>query len=99
MKTTFSRRMQGKRRDILRQLPEALGGRPYRESEAGAIEVREGPERRIRLNIVPLGNRELGALTLPMQRVEFTFEGYPVDEVNRFMARFDTCTMRVGGGP
>lgn len=99
MNTTFNRRVQGQRRDVLRQLPEALGGRPYRETGDGAIEVSEGPEKRIRLRIEPLDDRELGALKLPMQRLEFRFEGYAVSEVERLMDHFDTCTLRVGGGP
>lgn len=96
---TIARKMQGKPDDVTRQLPEALGGRPCKDLGDGHVEIREGPEQRIDLRITPLGEKEIGSLELPMQRVELSFEGYDPGKVETIMAHFDASMMRVGGGP
>lgn len=95
----FTRRMQGKPEDVERQLPEALGDRPGRALGDGRFEFHDDESRRIELDVTPVQDKELGSLELPMLQVDFVFEGYEAEEVERIMDHFDTYTLRVGGGP
>ena len=43
------------------------------------------------------GVHDLGSLHLPMEKIDFEFQGYTQDEVNVFMKHFDVSTQRGGG--
>lgn len=60
------------------------------------VEYRE-PGRNWRIELERLPDRRIGLLTLARHRVDFFFEGYARDEIDRFMARFELHYRRGGG--
>lgn len=94
---THTREMQGKPRDILRQLPAALGGRQCTVIDDSRVLVAEDDNKHIKLDIEPRDEKHLGSLDLPMLQLRFRFEGYRDDEVEDILESFDVATMRMGG--
>lgn len=95
MSVQFSREMTLRRDEFLRELPQAIDHRPH-HLEGNRVIVEDG-SRRVTIDIIDQGQRELGALELPLERLDFSFEGYDEAEVDNFMARFDAHTLRFGG--
>ena len=95
MSVKFSREMQLKREVFLRELPQAIG---YLEHEISdnKVTVKDG-DRRVEIALTDEGERHLGSLDLPMERIDFEFIGYTQKEVDAFMERFDQQTLREGG--
>lgn len=91
----FARDMGVSHTDFFRTLPAALGHRPY-SVENGGVRIEEG-DRRILLRLFEQSERVIGALRLPVTRVEFVFAGYPEAEIRVFMRRFDMHFQRGGG--
>ncbi len=81
--------------EFRRTLPRALEHQTYEiladhiivTDALGTLEIRLSPEH----------SRKLGALTLPVTNVQFTFKGYSSSEVTSFMQRFDLYFQRGGG--
>ncbi len=81
--------------EFRRTLPRALEHQAYEiladhiivTDSLGTLEIRLSPEH----------GRKLGALTLPVTNVQFTFKGYSSSEVTSFMQRFDLYFRRGGG--
>jgi hypothetical protein len=81
--------------DLRRLLPAAVGHVPFVE-EAGGFVHREG-ERGWRIGVSPLPPLQAGLMRLERQRLEFRFDGYPDDEIEAFMKRFEVYFRRGGG--
>jgi hypothetical protein len=81
--------------DLRRLLPAAVGHVPFVE-EDGAFVHREG-ERGWRISVSPLPPLQAGLMRLERQRLEFRFDGYPDDEIEGFMKRFEVYFRRGGG--
>jgi len=98
MSFQFTREMQWKRGEFLRELPRAIEHLPHRKENDERVVV-EYEDRRIEIDAVELDKREMGALELPQMKLTFTFHNFSEDEMKEFMERFDQHTLRVGGGP
>ncbi len=81
--------------ELFRRLPAAVGFRDYRVVE-DAIILQED-HRSIEIRYSDEEIRRLGAMRLPITRLEFRFAGYSEDEINAFMSRFDLYFRRGGG--
>lgn len=92
-----TREMQGKPQDLLRQLPDAMGGRHCVIADDREVTIEEHDGRRIDLDIEPIATRKLGSLELPMLCLSFRFHGYSEYEVEEILDHFDVATMRTGG--
>lgn len=95
MKLPRSFEMTVTRAEFLRLLPAAVGGSTFVE-ELDAFLHRD-PNRFWRIGFLPLPELRIGLIRLVRHRVEFQFEGYAVDEIEAFMARFELYTRRGGG--
>lgn len=95
MSIKVSREMQLDRDEFLRELAKAVD-QPQQSITGNKVVVKDG-ERRVEITLLDEGNRQMGALQLPMERVEFEFIGYSQQEVDAFMERFTQRTMRTGG--
>lgn len=80
--------------EFLRTLPEVLGTVP--QPVDGVIAVASGGKR-LTIRLAPETRRRLGALTLPVTRVELAFDGYTEEETARFLERFERAYHRAGG--
>ena len=94
MSYTMSREMQLGREEFLRELPKAMGGLRY-EVSGNRVTARD-QNRRLEITMIEEETRELGSLRLPMERIDFDFNGYTDEEVEAFMTRFDRHTLRLG---
>jgi hypothetical protein len=95
MSVKFSREMQLKREEFLRELPKAIGYLEHQVS-GNRVTVKDG-DRRVEIALTDEGERHLGSLDLPMERIDFEFIGYTQEEIDAFMERFDQHTLRAGG--
>jgi hypothetical protein len=91
----FARQMGLTHAEFFRILPPVVAGIVHRVEER-AVHIEDGP-RRASLILGPEGERRLGAMRLPGFALRFAFSGYRQDQVDAFMARFDTCFHRGGG--
>lgn len=82
------------RDDLLRLLPGALDGLPWR---AEADRIRIGGETGVDLLIEPLPPRRFGPVEIPRLRVGFAFRGWDEAAQRAFLARFDRAFQRGGG--
>lgn len=83
------------REDFLRSLPAAVDFAAY-QILGDRVEHRE-PGRGWRIEFERLADRTIGLLTLARLRVDFLFQGYTQDEIDRFMARIELYYRRGGG--
>jgi hypothetical protein len=82
--------------DFMSTLPRACSNRPYEIIDNQVI-VHDGDKQiRIRIHDEPI--RHLGSLDLPMEEIEFTFDGHSEDEADQFMSEYRKHTFRAGGG-
>lgn len=95
MKLPRSFEMTVTRAEFVRLLPAAVGGDEYDE-EPDAFVHRE-PNRSWRIGFQALSELRIALVKLSRHRVEFEFEGYSVDEIDAFMARFELYFRRGGG--
>jgi hypothetical protein len=95
MSVKFSREMQLKREEFLRELPKAVGNLEH-QVLGNKVTVKDG-DRRVEIALTDEGERHLGSLDLPMERIDFEFIGYTQEEIDAFMERFDQHTLREGG--
>ncbi len=82
------------REDLLRLLPGAVDGLPWR---ADADRIRIGEEVGVDLLIEALPPRRFGPVDIPRLRVGFAFRGWDEAERGAFLARFDRAFQRGGG--
>lgn len=95
MKLPRSFDMTVTRAEFLRLLPAAVGGSTFVEEPDGF--VRRERDRCWRIGFAELPELRIGLVRLMRHRVEFEFEGYAVDEIEAFMARFELYFRRGGG--
>ncbi len=81
--------------ELFRRLPAAVGFRDYRVVEKRII--LEESHRSIHILYSDEKIRRLGAMRVPITRLEFRFAGYGEDEIEAFMSRFDLYFRRGGG--
>jgi hypothetical protein len=87
--------MQGTHAEFLRELPRAVGNRPY--EIIGERVIVHDKDREIQILICDEPIRNLGSLNLPMEEISFKFIDYTEDEASRFMDEFKKHTLRMGG--
>lgn len=92
---TLTREMGITHADLFRLLPVALGQSDYQFTEDTITVYYTGYSVHIRIS--PQRVRRLGALALPVTKLEFQFNGFSEDVVKRFMDRFERCYHRGGG--
>lgn len=93
--TRFSRELGLTHREFLRALPGALGHGRY-SVHPGRITVQDR-HGEVVLRLEPERERAVGALRLPVTRVEFTFAGHTPQQLRAFMDRFELYLHRGGG--
>jgi hypothetical protein len=81
--------------DFLRTLPEALGSVAYRQDGLHIVQESEG--RRLEIVLAPQEERRLGAMRLPVTRVELVFHGHTPAERAAALERFQRAFLRSGG--
>lgn len=81
---------------FMSHLPEAIQHRPY-VVDGMSVKIYDGMKE-IRLSIGGTENRQLGKLTLPMERVVFEFPDHSDDEAEMFISSYRAHTQRMGGG-
>jgi hypothetical protein len=81
--------------ELLRGLPAVLA--PWRFEVRGGEVHAEAGGGQLRIGFRPQGDRGLGALRLPVTRVELTFSGFTAEEASEVLARFDRQFQRGGG--
>ena len=91
----FTRDMGMTLREFMRTLPAAVFPLPWKR-DAGLVIIRH-PAGRIRLSLQESPNRRIGALELPVLRVDFLFSGLDTAERGEFMRHFDLSFHRGGG--
>ncbi|MEP6657167.1 MAG: hypothetical protein ABJC33_08010 [Betaproteobacteria bacterium] len=95
MTIRFSREMQITGKEFMHQLPAAI--EPLTGTINGSqVVIRDGGKR-VTITLIEEGVKHLGSLDLPMKEVVFEFDGYLEGEVEEFMTKFDTRTVRTGG--
>ena len=87
--------MAGTWEDILRLLPVALRGWPYRV-DGTTVEV-GSPDRGATISVGPLPPRQFGLVQLPRSRVALAFRGLDPGEQEAFLSQFDRAFQRGGG--
>ena len=95
MGSAFSRKVQLTREEFLRELPDAVGRMSYHTD--GDDIIIEDNSKTVRITLTDLGIKDLGALHLPMQQVDFNFENMAAFEIEGFMTRWDGHKLRMGG--
>lgn len=83
------------REDFARLLPEAVPGLPWRV-EDGVYRI-GGAEGGVDIRLAPLPDRRIALIALPRLRVTLSFHGWPAEQRDAFLARFDTAFRRGGG--
>jgi hypothetical protein len=81
--------------ELFRRLPAAIGFRDYRVVK-DKILIEEN-HRSVHIRYSDEKFRCLGAMRLPITRLEFRFAGYGEDEIDDFLLRFDLYFRRGGG--
>jgi len=81
--------------ELFRRLPAAIGFRDYRVVDDTIILQEDDRSIEIRYSTEEI--RRLGAMRLPITRLEFRFSGYGQDEIDVFLSRFDLYFRRGGG--
>ncbi|MBP2295137.1 hypothetical protein [Azospirillum rugosum] len=84
------------RDDLLRLLPGAVDGLPWR-ADADRIQIGESEGDGVDLLVEPLPPRRFGPVEIPRLRVGFAFRGWDEAERCAFLARFDRAFQRGGG--
>jgi len=81
--------------ELFRRLPAAIGSRDYQVVD-DTIFLQEN-DRSIEIRYSAEAVRRLGAMRLPVTRLNFRFDGYGEDEIDAFLSRFDLYFRRGGG--
>lgn len=95
MGQAFSRKVQLTREEFLRELPDAAGRMSY-HTDGDDIIMKDNSQT-VRITLTDLGVKDLGALHLPMQQVDFSFENMAPADIEGFMTRWDDHKLRMGG--
>lgn len=96
MKIIHNLETQSSHAEFMSSLPTACGMRPYEIIDNQVI-VHDA-DRQVRITVHDEPIRHLGSLDLPMEKVEFEFDGYTNTQADDFMAEYRKHTFRAGGG-
>ena len=91
----FRKQMGITRKEFLRNLAVALGGRPCRVEHNEIIVTDAG--RRIAITLCEQDELRIGSLKLPRMLVEFNFSGYSESEAETLMTHINIHFQRGGG--
>ncbi len=89
------REMTISHKDFMRHAANALGDLPYEMSERH-ISAGRG-EKRLEIDLSAEGERDLGALELPVIWVDMNFSGYSEQEIEDFLVSWDQYFQTAGG--
>lgn len=95
MKPTRSIETQSTHAEFMTMLPKACGSKPYEIIDNQVI-VHDG-ERQIRITVHDQPIRHLGSLDLPMEKLDFEFDGYSEAQAEFFMREYRKHACRAGG--
>jgi hypothetical protein len=95
MSIRVSREMQLTRDEFLREFSQSVDRKEYRVS-GNKIAIQDG-SRQLEITLSDEGTWDMGSLHLPVERVEFEFNGYSQEEADAFLEGFDQRTQRAGG--
>jgi len=84
------------RADFFRNLPSAVDNRPFEVIDNRVIVYDEDRTVNITVHDEPI--RKLGSLELPMEKIQFEFNGYSDAAADKFMDIYREHNMRCGGG-
>lgn len=90
------REMTISHKDFMRTAANALGDLPYDMSERHISAGRD--EKRLEIDLSAEGERDLGALELPVIWVDMKFSGYSEQEIEDFLVCWDQH-FQTSGGP
>lgn len=93
--TTLSREMGLTHAEFFRTLPSAMGATSYRVD--GDRVFAEDNNRRLIIRLDAQQERRIALLHIPYTWVHFDFEGYQPQEIDAFMAYFESRFQRGGG--
>ena len=82
--------------EFYRSLPAAIDFRPFEIIENQVIVHDDNRTVNITVHDQPV--RKLGSLKLPMEKVEFEFDGFTESDADTFMEKYREHTLRSGGG-
>ncbi len=95
MNPTIVREMQCTHAEFLRELPLAVGHRPF--EIIGDKVIVHDQKREIHILIRDEPIKHLGSLNLPMEEITFKFIDYTEEEAKVLLDEFDHHIMRCGG--
>jgi hypothetical protein len=81
--------------DFFRTLPAALGNGEYKMH--GREVTAERGSKKLRISLSPESTRAFGPIPLPVTHIELDFDGYSVEEREKFLEHFNNCYRRGGG--
>lgn len=82
--------------EFMRSLPSAVDYKPYEIIGNKVIVHDLNKSVNITIHDKPIKN--LGSLKLPMEEIQFEFEGYSENDADSFMKNYALHTLRSGGG-
>lgn len=96
MKPVRTIETQSTHAEFMSSLPKACGSRPYEIIDNQVIV--HDKDRQVVITVHDEPIRHLGSLDLPMEQVEFVFDGYTEEKADAFMTEYRKHTFRAGGG-
>jgi len=96
MRTTYEIETQCDHATFFKELPDAIENRPF-EVSGNKVKVFD-KDKIISITLSDVEMKQLGSLTLPMERISFDFSEHSPEEAEKFMAIYRTRSIRCGGG-
>lgn len=81
---------------FFRELPEAIENRPF-EVHGNRVQVFDA-NKVVNITVSDESLKQLGSLTLPMEKLVFDFPEHTPEEAEKFMAIYRRNSFRAGGG-
>ena len=81
--------------DFFRIFPAVIRGRTFERTSDGVFY--EEPGRQLRVRLSAESQRRLGMLRIPVTLVYLQFDGFPREDADAFMMRFERHFQRGGG--
>jgi hypothetical protein len=95
MTHTIKREMTITHADFFRILPKALKNIKYGVS-GNRVAIAD-TEKRLEIMLSPESSRSIGALKLPVTILEFRFDKYTTEQIEKFLRQFDMSFHKGGG--
>jgi len=96
MNTTRKIETQCTHAEFFRNLPSAIDNKPFEVVGNRVVVYDQDKQINITVNEQPI--KELGSLSLPMEKIEFEFSGYSDNDADDFMENYRQHNFRCGGG-